>query len=111
VLVIQPRATIAQMRIDKNSKFVGIEKSCLRLRLRAAMPGAGNYFEGFLRVDRCRACIGNRLDAGPIEPHFYRFGRQAELACDLFDREAFHDLFYHDDTIFATLVLQKSLTV
>ena len=91
MLVIQPRATTALMRIDKNSKFVGIEKSCLRLWLRAAASGAGGYFEGFLWVDRCRACIGNRLDAGPIEPHFYRLGRQAELACDLFDREAFHD--------------------
>lgn len=91
MLVIQPRATIAQMRIDKNSKFVGIEKSCLRLRLRAAMPGAGNYFEGFLRVDRCRACIEYRLDTGTIEAHFDCLSRQAELACDLFDREAFHD--------------------
>ena len=91
MLVIQPRATIAQMRFDKNSKFVGIEKSCPRLRLRAAMPGAGSFFEGAFGIKSRWACVRDGLDAGTIEPHFYRLGMQAELACDLFDREAFHD--------------------
>ncbi len=63
---IQPRAITALMRIDKNSKFVGIEKSCLRLWLRAAAPGGGGYFEGAFVVKSRWACVRNGLYASAI---------------------------------------------